>query len=79
MEGFARLAYFIIKYLDKFQIDAGIGLDNVEPYDKPQMWFIPDIGELYQGHERPQLVDQFESDTNKMLDNWKDYGISKLL
>jgi len=41
--------------------------------------FIPDIGELYQGHERPQLVDQFESDTNKMLDNWKDYGISKLL
>ena len=50
MEGFARLAYFIIKYLDKFQIDAGIGFDNVEPYDKPQMWFIPDIGELYQGH-----------------------------
>ena len=43
---------------------------NPKPIQKPQMWFIPDSGELYQGHERPQLVKQFESDTNAMLDNF---------
>jgi hypothetical protein len=67
---FARLAYFIVKYLNKFQIYSGVGLDNAEAHDKPQMWFLPDSGKLYQGHELPQLVEQIESDTNEMLYNF---------
>ncbi len=79
MEGFAELAYFIIKYLDKFEIDPGVGLDAIPPHGKPQLWFVPNSGELFEGKDRPELMDKFESGSNQMLENFKKHGLNQLL
>ena len=44
MENFALLCYFVIKYLDKFHLDDGVGLNGL----KPQVWFIPNNNRLWQ-------------------------------
>ena len=75
MEEFAKLGYFVIKYLDKFNLDDGVGLNGL----KPQIWFIPNINDSFQLEDVPSLRDKFELETNKMLDNFEKYGIEKLL
>jgi 20S proteasome alpha/beta subunit len=79
MQEFARLAYFTIKYIDKFEIDMGSGLSESKPYDRPQLWFIPNSGQLYHGEERPGLIEQFDEKTNLMLDNLEKNGLNQFL
>jgi 20S proteasome alpha/beta subunit len=38
MEQFAKLGYFIIKYVEDFRLNQAVGIG----YDHPQIWFIPD-------------------------------------
>ena len=70
---FAKLAYFTIKYIDRFNLDDTIGLVG----KKPQAFFIPNKGEVEEASDN--LITEFESDTDKMLDNFEKNGISKLL
>lgn len=41
MKQVAELAYFIIKYIQEEDLDNSVGVSNVPPNDKPQVWFIP--------------------------------------
>lgn len=80
MEEFARLGYFIVKYIDNFELDGNSGLDkNASVHSRPQLWFIPNSGQLYRGEERQDIINKFEFDTNKMIDNFRQKGIDKLL
>jgi hypothetical protein len=80
MEEFARIGYFTIKYLDKFELDPDVGLDKNNPQHAfPQILFLPNIGSFYSLEDKPDLLERFEADTNKMLDNFKKQGINALL
>lgn len=79
MQEFSKLGYFIIKYIDKFEIDEGSGLSKSKPFDRPQIWFIPNSGQLYHSEQRPDLIGQFEADTNQMLDNLEQKGLNIFL
>jgi hypothetical protein len=59
-----RLGYFVIKFLDKFELSTGIG-------GSPQFWGIPNRGNLFTHSDRPSWVAQFESETNKMIEKFK--------
>jgi hypothetical protein len=72
---FAMTGYFVIKWLDRFNVHNGIGLGG----EKPMLWFISDRGDSKNGNCYPELMDKFEHETNKMLDNWEIYGPKKLL
>ena len=41
MKQVAELAYFIIKYIQKEELDNSVGVNENPPNDKPQVWFIP--------------------------------------
>jgi len=73
MTDFAKLAYFTIKYIDRFNLDDAIGLER----EKPLVFIIPNKGIV--GEASDSLVDDWESNTNKMLENFEKNGISKLL
>jgi hypothetical protein len=75
MNDFAIIGYFTIKYIDKFELHNGIGLGG----QKPQVWFIPNHGNLYRDKDCPQLIESFELKTNKMINNFLEYGLNKLL
>ena len=75
MNEFALIGYFTIKYIDKFELHNGIGLYG----DRPQVWFIPNEGPLLRDRDCPQLIDSFEYNTNKMLQNFKKDGINLFL
>lgn len=70
---FAKLAYFTIKYIDRFKLDDTIGLED----GRPVVFIIPNKGDV--GRASDSLMDGWESDTNKMLDNFEMHGIDKLL
>ncbi len=40
----AELGYFIIKVIERYQLDETVGLDKLNEHfeNKPQIWFIPD-------------------------------------
>ena len=40
----AQVGYFIIKYIEKFQLDSGVGVSSTGEQSKPQVWFVPDKG-----------------------------------
>lgn len=71
---FASIGYFIIKWLDRFQIDKGTGLDD----RGPTSWFIPESREAWED-EYQYLVGRLEQETNSMLENWETHGLNKLL
>lgn len=82
MEEFARIGYFTIKYLDRFELDPDVGLDKNNPrHSFPQIWFVPNIGSFYSLEDKPDLLERFEAeaDINRMLDNFKKRGINALL
>jgi 20S proteasome alpha/beta subunit len=65
MEDAAELGYFVIRYIEEFKLDLGVGLDSKPPYDKPQIWFVPDSAK---GKEMtPELFEKFESSTKERL------------
>jgi DNA-binding beta-propeller fold protein YncE len=54
MKQVAELGYYIIKHVEKFELDSSVGVGN----NKPQIWFIPDEGNLEQVGIK--LLDKFE-------------------
>jgi 20S proteasome alpha/beta subunit len=73
MKEFAELAYFIIKYVDRFKTDYTVGLEA----ENPSVWFIPHIGEPDKASD--EFMQQCENNVNTMLDNFESHGIRKLL
>jgi 20S proteasome alpha/beta subunit len=80
MNEFARVGYFAVKFLDKFEIDPDVGLDrNSSKHNIPQIWFMPNHGTIYTLEERHDLSVKYETDTNIMIQNFKQNGINALL
>jgi hypothetical protein len=75
MKEFALLSFFVIKYIDKFHLDDGVGLNGFNP----QVLFIPNTQDLFKLEDNPLLREKFELETNKMLKNFEREGIKKLL
>jgi 20S proteasome alpha/beta subunit len=69
---FAELAYFIIKYVDRFKTDVTVGLEG----QRPLVFMIPNRGDV--GEAPDNLMDEWESNTNNMLNNFQRNGIDKL-
>ena len=61
----AQLEYFVIKLIEKFDIDGGIGVGNY----KPQIWFLPDKNELYELKDE-NIFNEFESKSNEMIEKF---------
>ena len=67
MEEVGELGYFIIKYIQRFELDLTVGVDNIRvTNDKPQIWFIPDNVDDYQADEH--LLKKFEQKTQTRLE-----------
>ncbi|MFZ0511137.1 MAG: hypothetical protein WAM14_05990 [Candidatus Nitrosopolaris sp.] len=60
MNKFAKIGYFMIKLLTEYEIDQTVG-------GEPQIWFIPNTGPLYRDKDRPELISQFEKDSQNIL------------
>jgi len=67
-----RLSYFIIRFLDTFELSTGIG-------GPPQFWGIPNQGNLFTHNDKLEWVKQFENETALMLKNFRRNGIDALL
>jgi 20S proteasome alpha/beta subunit len=71
MEEVAEIGYFIIKYIEAFQLDLTVGVSNTPPNDKPEVWFIPDgigTGGLTTDHHASStILDNFEERTKERL------------
>ena len=63
MEQVAELGYFIIKYIEKFNLDLTVGVG----INKPQIWFIPDNKDDYCA--TPEQLTSFEKATQIWLKN----------
>ena len=72
---FAKIGYFVIKWLDRFEVDKGTGLGG----ERPMMWFMSDSGESKNGRQLLEIIQNFECKTNRMLENWKIHGLDTLL
>jgi hypothetical protein len=73
MHDFGELCFFIIKYFDKFEIDYTIGLGD----KKPQIWFIPDSGDVAQAEEL--TLNKYETNCDKIFENLRRYGIKMMM
>ncbi len=73
MNEFGQTAYFTIKYIDRFKIEVTIGLEG----EKPLVYIVPKKGLICKAPD--SLIQEWESNTNKMLDNYEKQGIHKLL
>jgi 20S proteasome alpha/beta subunit len=69
-----RLAYFIIRFIEKFNIDPCQGVGG-----KPQFWCIPNSEELFSDEDRSEWISQFEEDAYEMIENFRQNGINALL
>ncbi|MFY9964385.1 MAG: hypothetical protein WAK50_01490 [Nitrososphaeraceae archaeon] len=74
MKKIARLAYFTIRFIEKFDIDPFQGVGG-----KPQFWCIPNNGPLFSEQDRPEWTTQFEQDITKMFENFQERNIDALL
>ena len=72
MDDFGEVCYFVIKYIDKFEIAYKVGLGGI----KPQIWFIPDIGQIAEADELTHIRNDKKSDS--IFQNLKQHGIRKL-
>jgi 20S proteasome alpha/beta subunit len=63
MESVAGLGYFVIRYIEKFQLDLGIGTGGDKP--DPGVKFLPDDGHAYEANLRQ--IRQFEEDAQRNL------------
>ena len=64
MDKFAKIIYFIIRLIEKLDLDERVGGD-------PQVWFIPHVSELYRDKNRPELMESFEGYSNKAIEAFK--------
>jgi 20S proteasome alpha/beta subunit len=74
MNEFAEFAYFIIKYFDKSEIDYKVGLGG----RKPQVWFVPDDLEQKVEEADSNIIENYETVSNQMLENITKYGFKSL-
>jgi len=79
MQQGAELGYFIIKYLERFELGLERGLDLIPPFDKPVIWFVPDAAPDQLLTDR-KILDRFESNSIERLDKLetnivKSYGL----
>ncbi len=73
-EKVAELGYFIIKFIEKFELDNSVGLAT----RKPQIWFIPDLSDDdYELSFDSALMEKFDKNIDKEL-NKLDTVISDL-
>ena len=71
MKQFAEIGYFIIKYIEKTELDASIGVGNL----KPQIWYLPNKYEVDKNHnvvkngdyEENSYFEEFENESNKRI------------
>lgn len=70
----ARLGYFIIRFIEKFDIDPCHGVGGV-----PQFRCIPNNGPLFSDEDRPEWMSKFEKETKMMLENFQQKNIDALL
>ena len=73
MDDFGGLCYFIIKYFDKFEIDYTVGLGGM----KPQIWFIPDDGQVGEADELTLI--RYDKNSYNIFHNLNQHGIKKLI
>ncbi|MGH9953649.1 MAG: hypothetical protein ACRD5J_18695, partial [Nitrososphaeraceae archaeon] len=73
MDEFTELAYFIIKYVDRFKTDITVGLEG----QRPLVWFIPNIGTPAKASD--PYIEDLESKVNQMLDNYSKDGFRFLM
>jgi hypothetical protein len=59
-----RLGYFVIKFLDRFELSTGIGCP-------PQFWGIPNYGSSFTHDDKKDWVAKFENDTDVMMEKFK--------
>ena len=62
MNAIAEIGYFIIKYIEKFNLDYTVGVGS----HKPQIWFIPD-NSLQDYQMSPTQLEQLDNKTNARL------------
>jgi len=62
MYKFAKMAYFIIRFIEKFGIDDRVG-------GQPQIWFIPNSGELFTHKDRPDWIKDYETYSQIAIEN----------
>ncbi|MGB6533213.1 MAG: hypothetical protein WBF33_34415 [Candidatus Nitrosopolaris sp.] len=58
MEEIAQLGHFIIRYIEKFELNSQIGGGS-------QIWFVPNKGELY--IPSPNMTEEFDKNTEERL------------
>jgi 20S proteasome alpha/beta subunit len=63
---FAQIAYFTIKYIDRFRLEDRITLEGEEPL----IYIISNRGEI--GKAPNNLMEKWKSETDNMLDNFKE-------
>jgi hypothetical protein len=64
METVAGIGYFIIRYIEKFKLDLGIGTGDDKPH--PQIIFLPDNDPRYEA--TTEQIQKFEVDAQRNLD-----------
>jgi hypothetical protein len=67
METVAGIGYFIIRYIEKFQLDLGIGTGGDKPH--PEIRFLPDNETGYKATTKQ--IQKFEIDAQRNLDGLK--------
>jgi 20S proteasome alpha/beta subunit len=72
MKDFVKLGYYIIRHLAEFEMDQDVG-------GQPQFWCIPNSGDLFSDKNRPDWIEEFESHSKKMLENFRKYIIDEML
>ena len=64
MKTVAGIGYFVIRYIEKFQLNLGIGTGGDKPY--PNVKFLPDYS--YDYDASPEQIRKFEEDAKRNLD-----------
>jgi hypothetical protein len=73
MYKFGKIAYFIIRFIERFEIDPDVG-------GNPQIWFIPNSGELFTDRNKPEWINEYEITSNKILNySFKQYIMNEFL
>ncbi len=72
MEQVAELGYFIIKYIEHFELDLAVGVESNAanyPNNHPQIWFVPDNtnGTKHDYEADKLLLEKFEKNTEVRL------------
>jgi hypothetical protein len=65
MDKFAKLGFFIIKYIEEQGIDNQVGVGK----DRPQVYFIPNEGQLVEADNN--FLNECEHSKNTIEENFK--------